>query len=255
MTRTDPEMAHVGLGESRFRRLGRRQHPGADSALSEMTAPSPSAAEGMVKVVTHRNGRILGATILALQAGEMILAWSLAIASRRKIASMAGTIAPIRPSATPALAAGQFFTEALFSPRTRRIVRLLLVVTTRLPSARSRVRQCVDGNAAIAPAVERTLGKGEVACSITLAAPSTPILQSALKAVLFRILLFAMRPSSHGVARIHKYTIISPVNFTEHTCTLICFKLPAPRATVCHHARLGDRPGRFIISSGRSECW
>ncbi len=29
--------------------------------------------------------------------------------------------------------------------------------------------------AAIAPAVERTLGKGEVACSITLAAPFSPV--------------------------------------------------------------------------------
>ena len=129
VTFTDPELAHVGLGESAAAkawgggniRTQKVSLDGNDRAVAE------GRTEGMVKVVTHRNGRILGATILAPQAGEMILAWSVAISARRRIANMAGTIAPYPTFGDASKrAAGQFFTDALFSPRTRRIVRLLL---------------------------------------------------------------------------------------------------------------------------------
>ena len=129
VTYTDPELAHVGLGEAAAAatwgagniRTQTVPLTGNDRAVAERRT------EGMVKVVTHRNGRILGATVLAPQAGEMILAWSLAIGAKRRIGSMAGLIAPYPTFGDASKrAAGQFFTEALFSPRTRRIVRLLL---------------------------------------------------------------------------------------------------------------------------------
>ena len=129
VTYTDPELAHVGLGESAAAEAWGAGNicartvslSGNDRAVAE------GRSEGMVKVVTHRNGRILGATILAPQAGEMILAWSVAISARRRIACMAGTITPYPTFGDVSKrAAGQFFTEALFSQRTRRIVRLLL---------------------------------------------------------------------------------------------------------------------------------
>ena len=129
VTYTDPELAHVGLGEDAAAaawgaaniRTQSVSLAGNDRAVAERRT------EGMVKVVTHRNGRILGATILAPQAGEMILAWSLAIGTRRKIADMAGVIAPY-PTYGDAgkRAAGQFFTAALFSRRARTFVRWLL---------------------------------------------------------------------------------------------------------------------------------
>ncbi|MGB1999724.1 MAG: dihydrolipoyl dehydrogenase family protein [Candidatus Puniceispirillaceae bacterium] len=129
VTYTDPELAHVGLGEDAASaawgaaniRTQSVSLAGNDRAVAERRT------EGMVKIVTHRNGRILGATILAPQAGEMILAWSLAIGTRRKVASMASVIAPY-PTFGDAgkRAAGQFFTAALFSRRTRAIVRWLL---------------------------------------------------------------------------------------------------------------------------------
>ena len=129
VTYTDPELAHVGLGEADAAatwgagniRTQTVPLSGNDRAVAERRT------EGMVKVVTHRNGRILGATILAPNAGEMILAWSLAIGAKRRIGSLAGMIAPYPTFGDASKrAAGQFFTEALFSPRTKRIVRLLL---------------------------------------------------------------------------------------------------------------------------------
>jgi pyruvate/2-oxoglutarate dehydrogenase complex dihydrolipoamide dehydrogenase (E3) component len=83
--------------------------------------------EGVVKIVTHKNGRILGASILAPNAGEMILAWVLAISSKQKIGKMASLIAPYPTYGDASKqAAGRFFTDKLFSPRIRRIVKFLL---------------------------------------------------------------------------------------------------------------------------------
>ena len=94
---------------------------GVDRAIAERRR------EGMLKIIVHRNGRILGASILAPNAGEMILAWVLAISSRQKIRKMASIIAPYPTYGDASKkAAGQFFTEKLFSPRTRRIVQFLL---------------------------------------------------------------------------------------------------------------------------------
>ena len=129
VTYTDPELAHVGIGEDAAAKAWGATNIRTQSVslASNDRAVAERRTEGMVKIVTHRNGRILGATILAPQAGEMILAWSLAIGMRRKIAAMAGVIAPY-PTYGDAgkRAAGQFFTAALFSRRTRTFVRWLL---------------------------------------------------------------------------------------------------------------------------------
>ena len=76
------------------------------------------------------HGRILGAAIAAPHAGELIQPWCLAIAKRLKISSLAGFVPPY-PTLGEASkrAAGSYFTEALFGPRTRWLVRLL----SRLP--------------------------------------------------------------------------------------------------------------------------
>jgi len=129
VTYTDPELAHAGLGEDAAAAAWGTANIRTQSVslADNDRAVAERRTEGMVKIVTHRNGRILGATILAPQAGEMILAWSLAIGTRRKIARMAGVIAPY-PTYGDAgkRAAGQFFTATLFSRRTRAIVRWLL---------------------------------------------------------------------------------------------------------------------------------
>ena len=129
VTYTDPELAHVGLGEDAAAAAWGAANIRTQSVslADNDRAVAERRTEGMIRIVTHRNGRILGATILAPQAGEMILAWSFAIGTRRKIASMAGVIAPY-PTFGDAgkRAAGQVFTAALFSRRTRAIVRWLL---------------------------------------------------------------------------------------------------------------------------------
>jgi len=60
------------------------------------------------------------------QAGELIQPWILAISQKMKIGAMAQVIAPY-PTLGEAnkRAAGAYYTPSLFSPRTRKVVRLL----------------------------------------------------------------------------------------------------------------------------------
>jgi len=129
VTYTDPELAHVGLTEDAAAdmwgantiKVIRVPMSGVDRAIAERRE------EGMVKLVVHKNGSILGVSILAPNAGEMILAWVLAISTGQKIGKMASIIAPYPTFGDASKqAAGKFFTEKLFSHRTRRIVRFLI---------------------------------------------------------------------------------------------------------------------------------
>ena len=82
---------------------------------------------GMLKAVIHKNGRILGASILAPMAGEIIQPWILAIANRQKIANLATMIAPYPTYGEASKrAAGNFFTAKLFGKPTQKLVRFLL---------------------------------------------------------------------------------------------------------------------------------
>jgi pyruvate/2-oxoglutarate dehydrogenase complex dihydrolipoamide dehydrogenase (E3) component len=81
---------------------------------------------GLIKLVLGKRGRILGATIAAPHAGEMIGLWGLAIQQRLKIGAIAAVILPYPTIAEISKrAAGGFYTPSLFSARTRRIVGLI----------------------------------------------------------------------------------------------------------------------------------
>ncbi len=126
-TYTDPELAQVGLGEGE----ARKQHGEAIRVLRWKMAENDRAqtereTDGLVKVITDARGRVLGAAIVAPHAGELIQPWCLAIAKRLKITAMASLVPPY-PTLGEASkrAAGSYFTETLFGPRTRSLVRFL----------------------------------------------------------------------------------------------------------------------------------
>ncbi len=127
VTYTDPELAHVGMSEAdaKARNVGARvlRWPFVDNDRAQ----AERRCEGLVKVVTAPGGRILGASIVGLHAGELIQPWVLAISQRLNISAMAGMIAPY-PTLAEAnkCVAGSFYTEKLFSARTRRLVRFLM---------------------------------------------------------------------------------------------------------------------------------
>jgi pyruvate/2-oxoglutarate dehydrogenase complex dihydrolipoamide dehydrogenase (E3) component len=127
VTYTDPELAQAGLTEEQ----ARAAH-GDDIAILRWSyrendrAQTERMTHGLVKAMTTKSGKILGASILGAHAGELIQVWVLAIGQALNIKALAGMIAPY-----PTLgevnkrAAGTFFTPKLFGERTKRLVRFL----------------------------------------------------------------------------------------------------------------------------------
>ena len=123
---TDPELAQVGLTEAEARAAGHDIRILRWPLAENDRAQAERRPEGLVKLVTTRRGRVLGAGILAPHAGEMIGLWTLAITQRTKLSVLAGLIVPYPTLAEAGKrAAGTFFLARLFAPGTKRLVRLL----------------------------------------------------------------------------------------------------------------------------------
>lgn len=127
VTYTEPELAQVGLTEAN----AKARHAGDLAVLrwpfhENDRAQAERAGHGLVKVITRKNGRVLGASILGAQAGELIHPWGLAISRSLKVAALATMIAPY-PTLGEASkrAAGSFYVPKLLSQRSRSLVRLL----------------------------------------------------------------------------------------------------------------------------------
>jgi pyruvate/2-oxoglutarate dehydrogenase complex dihydrolipoamide dehydrogenase (E3) component len=126
VTYSDPELAQVGLTEAAARSVEQVPRVLRWPFAENDRAQTERETEGLVKIVTSANGRILGASILGAGAGDLILTWALAISRKLKISALANLIVPY-PTRGEAgkRAAGRYYTPTLFAPRTRRLVRLL----------------------------------------------------------------------------------------------------------------------------------
>jgi pyruvate/2-oxoglutarate dehydrogenase complex dihydrolipoamide dehydrogenase (E3) component len=93
---TEPELAQVGLTEAearkryRHRRIRILRWPFADNdrAVAERTT------EGFIKVITKKNGEILGCTIVGPAAGELIQLWVIAIQKGMKVGDVTVFVLP-----------------------------------------------------------------------------------------------------------------------------------------------------------------
>lgn len=128
VTYTDPEVAQVGMTEDDAKKANipyRVLHWRFDE---NDRAQTERRTEGLAKIITGKGGRILGAGLVGAGAGELLQPWILAMSQGQKIGAMTGIIAPY-----PTLgeinkrAAGSYYTPSLFSPRTRKVVRLLRI--------------------------------------------------------------------------------------------------------------------------------
>ena len=125
VTYTAPELAQVGLTEAEARAAGLAVQILRWPLAENDRARAERDTAGLVKLVVHR-GRVVGAGILAPHAGEMIGTWTLAIARRLPLSALAGMIVPYPTRAEAAVrAAGTFYLDRLFAPRTRRLARWL----------------------------------------------------------------------------------------------------------------------------------
>lgn len=127
VTYCDPELAAIGLSETEARRSY-----GDDVRVETFRfddndrAQAEGDVRGSGKLVTTRKGKVLGVTLVGRHAGDHIHVWALAMSSKLKLSALTGMIAPYptRGEIGKRLA-GMWYTPALFSDRTRRLVSVL----------------------------------------------------------------------------------------------------------------------------------
>ncbi|MDP1725008.1 MAG: FAD-dependent oxidoreductase [Alphaproteobacteria bacterium] len=130
VTYTDPELAHIGALESDLIKQQKSYKVLEMSFAQNDRAQAERRTEGLIKVFVTPKGHILGATILGVSAGELIMPWVMAIQNNLKIGTIVDTIVPY-----PTLSdihkqlAGSFYKDKIFSPFTKKIVRFLMWVT------------------------------------------------------------------------------------------------------------------------------
>ncbi|MBW4664203.1 MAG: NAD(P)/FAD-dependent oxidoreductase [Chroococcus sp. CMT-3BRIN-NPC107] len=103
---TNPQIAQVGFTETQAKQFYSdvvvSKHYFKNIAATQLTEETT----GIYKLVTHRNGEILGATIINSQAGELINIIALAIAQKIKIEAISHLF-PIYPSFSEIFAFGR----------------------------------------------------------------------------------------------------------------------------------------------------
>jgi pyruvate/2-oxoglutarate dehydrogenase complex dihydrolipoamide dehydrogenase (E3) component len=128
VTFTDPELAQTGMTEVQARARGykvrilRRPYSENDRAHAERRT------RGHIKIVADPKGKMLGATIVGAQAGELITAWSLAVQQGLTLRNMAELVVPYPTlSEIGKRAAADFYLRRLTQPALRRIINILRI--------------------------------------------------------------------------------------------------------------------------------
>jgi len=93
-------------------------------------AQAEGKIEGDMKVLVSPKGEVLGVTILGSQAGELIYPWVMAIQNKLKVSAIASSIAPYPTlNELSKRVAGSFYTDKIFSPFMKRVVRFIMGIT------------------------------------------------------------------------------------------------------------------------------
>jgi pyruvate/2-oxoglutarate dehydrogenase complex dihydrolipoamide dehydrogenase (E3) component len=126
VTYTDPEVAHVGLYEREAREKGIEVEAIAIPLSQVDRAIADGEEEGFVKIL-HRKGsdQILGATIVARHAGEMISEVTTAIVGKVGLSQLSGVIHPYPTQAEAIKKAADAYRRTLLTPNTKRFLGLL----------------------------------------------------------------------------------------------------------------------------------
>ena len=124
-TFTDPEVAHIGLTEDQA-----RASLGSDVVTCRWPMAQVDRARadgntaGFVKLIHRRNGTLLGATVVAARAGDMIHEWIVALNNGLKVQDLASSIHIYPTYSTASMqAAAAIRVEQLLTGTTGRVVR------------------------------------------------------------------------------------------------------------------------------------
>ncbi len=124
VTYSDPELAQIGLTEAQAReQFGDGVTTTRVDFHDNDRAQAQRDTEGFCKLVIGKGGRLLGATIVGAEAGELIAPLALAMASKLGVRALTSPVLPY-PTRAEIIkrAAGAYFTPTLFSKGTRTLV-------------------------------------------------------------------------------------------------------------------------------------
>jgi pyruvate/2-oxoglutarate dehydrogenase complex dihydrolipoamide dehydrogenase (E3) component len=126
VTYTDPEIAHVGLYEREAKSKGLETNTIHIPFSSVDRALADGETDGFVKIL-HKRGsdQLLGATIVARHAGEMISEITLAIATKQGLSALSGVIHPYPTQAEAIKKAADAYRRTLLTPRTQTLLKFL----------------------------------------------------------------------------------------------------------------------------------
>ena len=93
-TYTDPEIGHVGLTEDEARERHGHVNVLRWPYAENDRAQAERKTAGLIKVLTNRKGRIVGASVAGAGAGEIINTMSLAVAKKLKVGDMTAFVSP-----------------------------------------------------------------------------------------------------------------------------------------------------------------
>lgn len=126
VTYTDPEIAHVGLYEQEAKEKGLKTNTIKIPFSTVDRALADGESEGFVKIL-HQQGsdQILGATIVARHAGEMLSEITLAMTTKQGLNALSGVIHPYPTQAEAIKKAADAYRRSLLTPRTQSLLKLL----------------------------------------------------------------------------------------------------------------------------------
>lgn len=126
VTYTSPELAHVGLTEED----AIKQQPNAKMISIDLKendrAQTECETRGKIKVIATTKGQVLGVSILAPHASELILPWIMLMQQKKTLRTFTDTIIPYPTfNELSKRAASEFYKPLLFSTWMRRLVNYL----------------------------------------------------------------------------------------------------------------------------------
>jgi len=128
-TYTEPEVAHVGLYAAEAQKRGivfdtvRIELAGIDRAVLD------GETAGFLKVhVERKRGRIIGATLVASHAGEMISEITVAMAAGMSLGSLGSIIHPYPTQAAIIKQAGDAYSRGRLTPRVRKLLQMIMAL-------------------------------------------------------------------------------------------------------------------------------
>jgi pyruvate/2-oxoglutarate dehydrogenase complex dihydrolipoamide dehydrogenase (E3) component len=129
-TYTDPEVAHVGLYERDARQRGLAVDTFLRSFAEVDRALADGEEDGFVKVMVKRGtDQILGATVVARHAGEMISELTLAMVAKLGLGALANVIHPYPTQAEAIRQIGDMYNRTRLTPTVKRLFKGYLALT------------------------------------------------------------------------------------------------------------------------------